>query len=84
MAHKDALNRNSFAMALGLTCAIAMLLVGMLGITGAVGEEGISVIGAFYRGFGLNASGVFIGMLWGFIDGLVGGWIFASIYNKLV
>ena len=36
-----------------------------------------------YRGYSLTVVGSLIGGLWAFVDGLVGGAVFAWLYNKL-
>ncbi len=43
-----------------------------------------TVIGKIYRGYNLSISGSFIGFLWGFFDGLIGGAVIAWIYNFFV
>ena len=36
-----------------------------------------------YRGYSLTLAGSLIGALWGFVDGLLGGAVFAWLYNRL-
>jgi hypothetical protein len=38
-------------------------------------------LGHIYRGFDVSPIGSLIGLLWGFVDGLIGGAIFAWLYN---
>ncbi len=40
-------------------------------------------IGHWYRGYNISATGSVIGMVWGFFDGAIGGFIFAWLYNLL-
>ena len=40
-------------------------------------------IGSVYRGYQITAMGSLIGLAWAFIDGLIGGLIFAWLYNLL-
>jgi hypothetical protein len=42
-----------------------------------------TVIGELYRGYNVSAIGSVIGLAWAFADGLVGGAIFAWLYNAL-
>jgi hypothetical protein len=42
-----------------------------------------TLIGRVYRGYSLTAAGSVIGLLWAAVDGLVGGAIFAWLYNRL-
>lgn len=48
---------------------------------GATGEA--TIIGRLYRGYTISPSGSVIGFCWAFVDGLVGGMIFAWLYNRL-
>lgn len=48
------------------------------------GAEAARVIGSVYRGFEMNLAGSLIGFVWGFLTGLAGGALYASIYNLLV
>ena len=41
-------------------------------------------ISMFYRGYTVTPLGSFIGFLWAFVDGAIGGLCFAWIYNSLV
>ncbi len=77
------LNVKAFALACGLIWG-----VGLLGLTwwlimfeGATGEK--LGIGRFYIGYNVSAVGSVIGMVWGFFDALIGGAIFAWLYNLL-
>lgn len=43
----------------------------------------VMLLSEFYRGFTVSPLGSLVGLAWAFFDGLVGGAIFAWIYNKL-
>ncbi len=43
----------------------------------------MQLLGEFYRGFSLTPLGSVIGAVWAFFDALIGGAIFAWLYNKL-
>ena len=77
------LNVKAFA----LTCAIVWGL-GLFFITwwiivfgGATGES--TFFGRVYLGYRLSPLGSLIGLVWAFVDGLVGGAIFAWLYNLI-
>lgn len=40
-------------------------------------------IGLVYRGYHFTAVGSLFGLIWAFVDGLIGGAIFAWLYNLL-
>lgn len=48
---------------------------------GATGDP--TLIGRLYRGYSISALGSFIGLAWAFVDGLIGGALFAWVYNAL-
>ncbi|MCA1766358.1 MAG: bacteriophage holin [Desulfobulbaceae bacterium] len=41
------------------------------------------MIALFYRGYSITPWGSIVGLLWGFLDGLVCGALFAWLYNRL-
>jgi hypothetical protein len=73
--------------AFSLTCAIVwslglfILTWWIIAIDGATGET--TLIGRLYRGFNISPIGSLIGFVWAFADGLIGGAIFAWLYNLL-
>jgi len=47
------------------------------------GASGIPTwLGQIYRGYYISATGSFIGLAWGLVDGLIGGAALAWLYNK--
>ena len=73
--------------AFGLTCGILWGL-GLFVITwwiiafeGVTGEP--TFIGRLYRGYSISPAGSLIGFVWALVDGVVGGAIFAWLYNVL-
>jgi hypothetical protein len=40
-------------------------------------------VGRIYRGYALTFTGSLYGALWAFVDGLIGGAIFAWVYNRI-
>jgi hypothetical protein len=73
--------------AFALTCGIIWGL-GLFFITwwiilfdGATGDP--TFIGLIYRGYNISVLGSVIGLVWAFFDGLVGGSIFAWLYNLI-
>ena len=43
----------------------------------------MTLIGHIYRGYNISFVGSLIGLGWGFADGLIGGALFAGLYNLL-
>jgi hypothetical protein len=53
----------------------------MIATSGATGEP--TLIGKLYLGYRVDAVGSVIGLVWAFFDGLIGGAIFAWLYNLI-
>jgi hypothetical protein len=77
------LNVKALALTAGLwwgfgLCFLTWWIIAFEGATGDV-----TLIGHIYRGYNISPLGSVIGLVWGFFDGLVGGAIFAWLYNFL-
>jgi hypothetical protein len=77
------LNVKALALTSGILCGGGLfLLTWWIIITGgATGET--TLIGRVYLGYTISPLGSVIGLIWAFVDGLVGGAIFAWLYNLL-
>ncbi len=77
------LNVKAFALTAAIICGAGIFLLTWWIIL----FEGIScaktVIGIVYRGYNISPFGSLIGLAWGFADGLIGGAVFAWLYNLL-
>jgi hypothetical protein len=71
--------------ALALTCGIIwglglfLLTWWIMAFDGATGE--ITLLGRIYRGYSISPLGSIAGLIWAFVDGWIGGAIFAWLYN---
>ncbi len=43
----------------------------------------VTMIGRIYRGYSISAMGSVIGLVWALADGLIGGVLFAWLYNLI-
>lgn len=46
-------------------------------------SQELPFLGRIYRGYTITPAGSFIGLMWGLVDGLIGGVVFAGLYNWL-
>ena len=78
------LNVKAFALSCGILWGIALFCLTwwVIFLDGATCEP--TWLGSFYRGYNISWSGSFIGLAWGFFDGLIGGLVFSWLYNLLV
>ncbi len=71
--------------AFGLTCGLIwgiglfVLTWWIMAFDGATGE--VTMIGRIYRGFSISPTGSIIGLVWALADGMIGGLVFAWLYN---
>ena len=77
------LNVKAFALTTGLWWGFGLFCFTwwLIAFDGATGEA--TLIGRLYRGYTISPVGSFIGLIWAFFDGLVGGAVFAWLYNLL-
>ena len=76
-------NVKTFALTSGLLWGAGLFLLTwwIIAFEGATGE--VTMIGRVYRGYSISPVGSFVGLGWALLDGLVGGAIFAWLYNSL-
>lgn len=73
--------------AFALTCALVWgfglfaLTWWMIAFGGSTGEP--TLIGRLYLGYSVSPKGSLIGLVWAFFDALIGGMIFAWLYNRI-
>lgn len=77
------LNTKSFALTTGLITGLGLFFLTWWIMIFEGGTHDPTVIGLVYRGYNISALGSVYGLIWGFFDGLVGGAIFAWLYNLL-
>ena len=78
------LNVKAFALACGLIWGLGLFMITWWVILFDGASGGPTPISSVYRGFNISAGGSFLGLLWGLGDGLIGGAVFAWLYNRLL
>ena len=75
------LNVKAFALTCGLVFGFGLFFLTwwIIAFDGATGEA--TFIGRIYRGYTVSPSGSLIGFCWAFADWLIGGALFAWLYN---
>jgi hypothetical protein len=77
------LNVKAFALACGLIWGLGLFLLTWWVIAFEGSTHDLMLIGHVYRGYNISAAGSVIGLLWAFADGMIGGAVFAWLYNLL-
>lgn len=77
------LNVKAVALAFGLIWGFGLLVLTwwVILFEGSTGD--LMAIGHVYRGYNISPLGSVLGLIWGFFDGLIGGAIFAWLYNLI-
>lgn len=77
------LNVKAFAITCSLIWGLGLLILTwwIIFFEGSSGE--VTFIGRFYKGYNVSPIGSLIGLAWALVDGLVGGAIFAWLYNLI-
>ncbi len=77
------LNIKAFGLACGLVWGLGLFFLTwwIIAFEGTTGD--VTFIGRLYRGYSITPIGSLIGLAWAFADGLIGGLIFAWLYNLL-
>lgn len=77
------LDIKAFALACGLIWGLGLFVLTWWIIAFDGSSPDPTLIGRVYRGYSLTPLGSLAGLLWGLADGLIGGAIFAWLYNTL-
>jgi hypothetical protein len=77
------LNVKAFALACGLVWGFGLFFLTwwIIFFDGATGD--MTFIGRIYRGYTISPQGSVIGLMWALPDGLIGGVVFAWLYNVI-
>jgi len=77
------LDVKAFAVTCGLVWGLGLFCLTwwIIAFDGSTGE--ITFVGRIYRGYSISPLGSLVGMTWAFFDGLIGGAVFAWLYNLL-
>jgi len=77
------LNVKAFGLACGLIWGLGLFFLTWWVIAFEGATQQITMIGHLYRGYRISPMGSIIGLVWGFFDALIGGVVFAWLYNLL-
>jgi hypothetical protein len=76
------LNIKAFALTCGILWGLGLFFLTWWIIAFDGTGNSPMIIGRIYRGYTISPVGSVVGLIWAFFDGLVGGAIFAWVYNK--
>jgi hypothetical protein len=76
------LNIQAFALTCGILWRLGLLFLTWWIIAFDGSGNSPMLLGRIYRGYSISPVGSLVGLVWAFFDGLVGGAIFAWVYNR--
>jgi len=74
----------SFGLAVGVTWAIAVFVLGLAAWLFGWGVDAAIALASLYIGYGPSLVGAIAGAVWGFVDGLILGVLVAWLYNRFL
>lgn len=81
---KNQLNALAAALSMGSLWSISMLLCTLFAMQFEYADQFMTLMTDVYPGYELTGKGAVIGMLYGFADGFLGGYLIVWLYNFFV
>jgi hypothetical protein len=76
------LNIKAFALTCGVLWGVGLFFLTWWIIAFDGSGNSPMLLGRIYRGYSISPMGSVVGLVWAFFDGLVGGALFAWLYNR--
>ena len=76
------LNKNAFALALGIVWGLIMFLVTNIDLLRGGAGEHLNRLSQIYVGYTVSFLGSVIGLIWGFVTMSIAAWVAAWLYNR--
>jgi len=74
----------SLGISIGIVWGCALFITTWLGYFTGYGELFLKTLAqSIYPGYTISPVGSFLGLFYGFLDGLISGWLIGTIYNKI-
>ncbi|ALM10415.1 MAG TPA: membrane-associated protein [Candidatus Peribacter riflensis] len=77
------INVKAFALTCGIFWAVGVVLFAALAAKTGMASSFVGLLSEIYLGYGPTLRGMLFGIVWGFLDGLVCGAVFAWLYNTI-
>ena len=82
--HHMSLGVISFGLAIGVTSAIFVFILGVVAAAFGWGIQLAAALSSLYIGYGPTFVGAIAGAVWAFVDGLIAGVLIAWLYNRFL
>ena len=81
---KSTLDAKRLGLAGGILWSVALVIFSLISNANGYAGEFMNLVATIYPGYTLaSMTGILIGAVWGFLDGFIGLYIFAWLYNRL-
>jgi len=77
------LSIKGMALSLGVVWGLSVFIITILALQFGYGIELLIMLTGLYPGFAISYPGAFLGLIYGFVDGVLTGLIVAWVYNRL-
>ncbi len=78
---KNQLNALAAGLSMGVLWGLCMLLCTISSLKWGYGQEFLELMADVYPGYEVSGRGALIGLLYGFADGFIGGFLVVWLYN---
>ena len=76
------INTKALAISAGITWGLVVFLLTVWFLVMGYNGNLLAKLGSIYIGYSVSWLGAFIGLIYGFVDGLIGGALLGYLYNK--
>ncbi len=77
------INPKNLGLAAGIFWGVSMFILTILSMYTGYANAWLVLTESFYPGYTISWSGSILGLIYGFLDGFIGLYILAWLYNKL-
>lgn len=78
---KNQLNALAAALSVGILSGLCLFFCTLTAVKLGVGGQWAQLMTDMYPWYQVTTTGAFIGLVWGFVDGFIGGYLAVSLYN---
>jgi len=76
------INTKALALSTGILGGLAVFLLTVWFLIMGYSGDLLAKLGSIYLGYSVSWLGAFVGLIYGFVDGLIGGALLGFFYNK--
>jgi len=76
------INIKALALSIGIVWGLAVFLLTVWFLIMGYSGDLLAKLGSVYLGYSVSWLGAFVGLIYGFVDGLIGGALLGFFYNK--